>query len=116
VSATTEHPAIFKAPEGKLVAGSARVNEAASRQRSRASAIVARLCNEHRNSDLRADNLDIIAAFDAEFEAIRADQKRRDAEIARSWKREWPVAECCDGTVERALDGVAAAIERGEGK
>jgi hypothetical protein len=46
--------------------------------RTGASLIVSRVCNEHRNSDLRADNPAIIAAFDAEIE-------RLDWELDRAW-------------------------------
>lgn len=41
-------------------------------QSSEARAIVACACNEHKNSDLRADNKDIIAAFDERLEELKA--------------------------------------------
>lgn len=53
------------------------------KSRTKAGLIAAKVCNEHRNSDLRADNPAMLAAYDAEFDALQRELEEAREECAR---------------------------------
>jgi hypothetical protein len=70
--------------------------------------------NAHREFILQNIEQEIREAIAQAEQAIREDQRRVDAEIARAYRREWCCSAESDADMDRAITEIAAAIERGE--
>lgn len=73
----------------------------ARRAKSKAKSIVSRICNEARDSDIRADNKKLLAALDEEFAQLEAKLAAAEEgwtdEKGRAWRRPtaWAYAQAC---------------------
>lgn len=76
------------------------------------SMIVASVCNEHCNSDLRADNPDILRAFNERFKAL---ELQRD-ELLEALKRIEGIGFQAENNYAAAWEIATAAIEKAEGR
>jgi hypothetical protein len=68
-----------------------------------ASSIISQVCAEHRNSDLRADDKDIIAALDAKFDELERSLGEADAKARLAEERLAGVSRVLAGEEERYL-------------
>ncbi len=60
-----------------------------SKLKSEAHQIVSSVCREYRNSDLRADNKDIIAAFDSRIEELKKSARKYDRLLTMLAEKAW---------------------------
>ena len=68
-----------------------------SKLKGEARQIVSKVCREYRNSDLRADNKDIIAAFDARIEELKKTARKYDRLLTMLAEKAWVEEKSNDG-------------------